>query len=226
MHFIVSYSYKWRTSLSQEKKVNTCRCHNRYVVPMTEQEGAQDLREEPITASWPASLRNRKDLREPWDDFRISEKDMKKRQMINIQTRGKSFVMVIVNCQLERILHHLRDGSPISVGDYLDYVNGSQNAPHCGWQHSLTGILHCVSGDSKMSTGMPSWFFVPDWACKVIYCLKSLPLWLPYLKIWSRINAISFKLLLSGYFIIARTKIPKQPAIQMMQWGHHDFHNS
>lgn len=61
----------------------------------------------------------------------------------------------LVTNWLDRIQNH-RGGMP--VRSYFKYVNDVGRSTHCGWFHSLAGILDCTQGERQLSSSVHSSF--------------------------------------------------------------------
>lgn len=78
---------------------------------------------------------------------------------------------------------------------------------HSRWHSSVDGILDFINGEKRVNSNVPPLLCIPKFGHIVTHCFQFLRPWLPcndklhILKLWTRINALSFNSLLSEYFI-------------------------
>lgn len=68
---------------------------------------------------------------------------------------------------------------------------------HCGWQHSLAGILDCVNGDRNRASDKHSYSLLLDCRCTVTGGFRLLTSWqtLPFICEWARLPWVAFAIM-------------------------------
>lgn len=66
--------------------------------------------------------------------------------------------MVCVNCQADSIYNHVGERSlGMPVGIIMIELTEDQRLAHCGWLHSLVGMVNYGRGEGELDSRMHSW---------------------------------------------------------------------